>query len=134
MLKEKQHWSEAGTIKNLDRSVIGRELAAAVAEQLLKHNGKTGIWFSHRDYCGHGLIFQDRQFRLVVVHDGYATEEPVLKEWKDAVAFVDWLSKQSDFSLSGADPQQKELFTTDCFSLNNQRLTRKRLKDYVKLR
>lgn len=131
-MKERRKWSEKATIEKLNRSKIGIELASKVAKKLLKDKGRKGIWYTHRDYCGHGLISIDDNISLVEVHDGDPLDGKALLSWKSESDFISWLARQSDFSLSGADPDEKELFSEDSFGLNNQRLTAERLTEYVK--
>lgn len=112
--------------------MVGTELASSVAKRLLQGKGRHGVWYSHRDYCGHGLVSIDGNISLVEVHDGYALEGPVLLSWNSESDFTSWLARQSDYSLAGADPDEKELYTKESFALNNQRLTTERLIEYVK--
>ena len=102
-----------------------------VANRLESDREKSGLWFSHRDYCGHGLICIKDEFHLIEVHDGYAEYSDKIKSWNNKNDFCSWLAKQSDYSLSGADKNQSELYTQEAFSLNNQRLTQQRMIDYV---
>lgn len=124
-------WSSDQALSSLSREPIGRELAKKVAARLLKDADKSGLWFSHRDYCGHGLMYASGQFLLIEVHDGYADDSRSLLTWDDEDAFQVWLSNQSDYSLSGADESHAELVASSTFELNNQRLTRQRMVDYV---
>ncbi len=124
-------WTSAETLSRLSRQKFGKDLSSLVAEKLLNDGGERGLWNSHRDSCGHGLIYQDAQFQLVAVHDGHASEGKVLKTWDSSDAFVAWLEEQSDFSLSGADESEPALRPRTPSNLNNQRITLARLRDYV---
>ncbi|MBK1855333.1 hypothetical protein JO972_10215 [Verrucomicrobiaceae bacterium 5K15] len=124
-------WSDPEKIAALSRTEIGEQLAARVAAQLVADNGQAGIWQSHQSYCGHGLVFADGKICLVSVHDGDVLYGPRLLEWQQPDTFVIWLSRQSDFTLSGADRSVPELFTKSRFRRNNQRLTRAKLEHYV---
>lgn len=124
-------WSSAETIAHLSREPVGAELAEQVASKLIKDRGRRGVWYTHRDYCGHGLIFLHERICLVEYSDGFPQEGSVLKSWQSESDFAQWLGAQSDYSLSSADPEQKELFTTDPWRLNNQRITTRRLERYV---
>ncbi len=122
-------WASDQALASLSKEPIGAELATRVVEQLMGDADKRGLWFSHRDYCGHGLKHSSGQFHLIEVYDGYAHHE--LQSWGDEEAFRVWLGSQSDWSLSGADDSQPELLANSTFDLNNQRLTRQRMVDYV---
>lgn len=124
-------WSDPETLAGLSRRKVGRDLARRVVARLVERDGRYGVYNTHRDYCGHGLVFQAGRFRLVEVHDGYARDGRTLMSWDDQDSFIDWLARQTDFSLSGADPSKPELHTSDPFKLNNQRLTREQLLTYL---
>ncbi len=64
-------WSDDETIANLSRFKYGMELACRVANKLKRQCISSGMFYSHRDYCGHGLIYRDGQFILVEVYDGF---------------------------------------------------------------
>ena len=130
-MAEGSPWSSKQAIAGLSKEPIGAELAERVATKLVKDRGRKGLWHTHRDYCGHGLIFLDGRICLVEYDDGYAHEGSVLKSWQTEADFVDWLKDQSDYSLSSTDPKEKDLFTTSPFKQNNQRITRRRLERYV---
>ena len=118
-------------IKLLDHTPIGEEIATAVADKIIQDKGRDGIWYCHRDYCGHGLVYMDDCICLVEVYDGYAHEGSVLKKWDIKTEFIDWLAVQSDYSLSGSEQSERELHTINKWRLNNQRLTRARFLDYL---
>jgi hypothetical protein len=112
-------------IGKLDRDTFGKELMISVADKLEKG---FVMQYTHRDYCGHGLRFNNNKFELFV-HDDYNI---IIKmEWPSRDDFIDFFSVQSDYSLSGADKAMKELHEKDPFFLNNQRITRKRLADFT---
>lgn len=117
--------------ERLSREPIGLPLAERVTARLVKDAGRKGVWNSHRDYCGHGLIYLAPEFRLVEVHDGQAAEGRVLSVWTSDSGFSAWLAGQSDFTLSGADAREPLLHTAVPARLNNQRLTRNRLQAYA---
>ena len=124
-------WSKKTTVRSLSRKAIGESLAQRVADRLVSSKGRAWLVNVHRDYCGHGLHFADGEIRLLEVSDGWVFDAPIVKSWPKKEEFVAWLSRQSDYSLAGADPKESELFTDDRFALNNQRLTRRRLRDFV---
>lgn len=76
-------------------------------------------------------MYSSGQFHLIEVYDGYADYSRPLHSWDDENAFRAWLGNQSDYSLSGADDSQPELLANSTFDLNNQRLTKQRMVDYV---
>lgn len=127
-----QHvWASEQALASLSKASIGDELAKKVLGRLIKDADKSGLWFSHRDYCGHGLMYSSGEFHLIEVHDGYADLSRPLLTWCDQCAFQVWLGKQSDYSLSGADKSQPKLQAKSTFDLNNQRLTKQRMVDYI---
>lgn len=124
-------WSHPDRIERLSQAPVGRDLADLVATQLrLDSNKGRGLWNSHRDYCGHGLIFECDEFRLIEVRDGSGRDADVISSWESAEEFVGWLSEQSDYSLAGADPGELNLYTDSPSRLNNQRLSIARLRVY----
>lgn len=128
----KEHtWSTPDKILLLSKEPIGIRIAEQVARRLIRDDGRHGIWYTHRDYCGHGLICINGSISMVEVYDGFADEGTVLRSWDSQSDFADWLSKQSDYSLSGADNNDVVLYTTDSFFRNNQRLTLKRMLEYI---
>lgn len=98
---------------------IGKGFAQRVAQKL---KTKSDLMYSHRDYCGTGLTWDNNQFIYCHVNDGYPAE--VIRSFTDEQAFIEWLSEQSDQSLSGADERND-------FYRNNQRITQARLFDFV---
>ena len=120
--------SNSQAINNLSKNPIGVTLASAVANRL-KNN--RNIINAHRDYCGHGLDFKDGKFRLLSVHDGLIEHSDVVHEWDSEKGFIEFLARQSDWSLSGADIDEEILYTDDDFFLNNQRITKATLKETV---
>ena len=130
----KNEWASDEAIQLLSKEAIGAELAAKVAERLIKDAGNTGLYHGHRDYCGHGLICSEGRFYLVEVYDGYADPSRSILEWKNKKTFSGWLEKQSDYSLSGADRSRPELLAKSSFELNNQRLTKQRMIVYTSRR
>ncbi len=130
-MSDDTRWSSAETLSRLSRQEFGEDLSTLVAEKLRNDDGKRGLWNCHRDYCGHGLIYQDSQYRLVEVNDSSASEGKVIRAFENTGEFVAWLGRQSDFSLSGIDESEREFHSSEPFNVNNQRITRARLRDYV---
>lgn len=131
MAKSKTPWSDKKEIAALSREPIGKELAEKVSSKLVSDGGKRGIWYHHRDYCGHGLIFLNGMICLVEYSDGFIREGTTLKSWETESSFIDWLKNQNDYSLSGADLSEPEIFTSNPFTRNNQRITTHRLNRYL---
>ena len=121
-------WSTPEKIAELDRASFGRELAEAVAARLLAGHD---LYSSHRDYCGHGLVYRDGRIQLLVVHDGWPEYGDVVATWESEEEFVELLAAQSDFTCSGADLESPVFHTDNPWLLNNQRLTRSRLEGFV---
>ena len=120
----------------------GYALAEAVATAL--DRGEV-LAYGHRDYCGMGLCLQDGHYIYSQVFDGYFPTDAEWADWASWTArvsndrvhealrfatradFVDWLSRQSDDSLSGAHLQSE-------FLRANQRLDGDRLRAFAKTR
>jgi hypothetical protein len=114
---------------------VGIELAQAVATKL--EQGFV-LAFNHRDYCGMGLQYIDGVFMYAEVQDGFLPTIENLRDDQQSGAmaniqhllfytraeFIDWLASQSDHTLSGSA-------IADEFIRNNQRLTVKRLQEFV---
>ncbi len=101
----------------------GIELAQQVAKALLA--GKK-IMYTHRDYCGMGLIYENAKFQFVYVEDGYDTTPITGASFSDELQFIQFLAQQSDFTLSGEDPTSI-FFEQNDWNKNNQRLNIARL-------
>ena len=127
----KHIWSDDETIANLSRVKFGMELAHRVAIKLKTQGISSGLFYSHRDYCGHGLIYRNGQFILVEVYDGFPDQSEFLATWDSEKEFVRFLAGLSDFTCSGADATSKLFYTNDSFSLNNQRITKDWLQEYA---
>lgn len=116
-------------------AIVGLALAQAVTAQL--EQGRV-LAFNHRDYCGMGLQYIDGVFMYAEVQDGYLPTLNNLQGDRQSGAmanmqyllfytraeFIDWLASQSDHTLSGND-------IADEFMRNNQRLTIKRLQEFI---
>ena len=87
-------WSTPKEIAKLSRKTIGKELALKVADYL--ESGGT-IINNHRDYCGHGLRYEDGKFTLLQCDDYtlYLKTNPkdILEVWKSKKEFVDFFFK-----------------------------------------
>ncbi len=96
-----------------DATPYGRALAEKVADAL---DRGVSVAFSHRDYCGMGLVKAPAGYVYGTFYDGSPEPE---QTFATRDAFVTWLAAQSDARLSGrADGP---------FLWQNQRLTRARL-------
>ena len=117
-------WSQKEYLDCLSHEAIGRDISKKVAQKLRR--GKN-IYNQHRDYCGHGLTYKDSKYCFVLVHDGWLEYSDVIVSLDSEEDFVSFLSRQSDFTLSGASKLEPVFYTEDKFLLNNQRLTKKAL-------
>jgi len=107
----------------LSRKALGAELARRLWERLQKAGiGEGLIHQFHRDFCGHGLIRTEDGVILCDILDG-SYPGPPIATWATAEEFVEFLARQSDFSMSGWDPAEPVFFTEDHWYRNNQRLT-----------
>ncbi|MBF9222077.1 hypothetical protein [Hymenobacter ruricola] len=103
------------------RTPYGPELAGQVADVLLRG---ARLAHAHRDYCGMGLEYRNHEFYYGEVWDGYYVEAPkAALATRDA--FVQWLARQSDHSLSRVEE-------TDPWYWDNQTITRARLEEFVR--
>ena len=124
---------------------FGVELMAAVAERLMKegHDGwNGGLYYIHRDYCGHGLNFSTRGydqadrdesrkvFNLQVVIDGHFSGQKV-GYWERKEDFIKFWARQSDYSCSGYDKYTRLFYEHEEFIRGNQRINKNRLQEYV---
>jgi hypothetical protein len=128
-MTEESPWSAPREIARLSRRPIGRKLAEAVARRL---QAGGAIFEGHKEYCGHGLFWTKGRFLLTEVLDGGPFEGARHTLWASPEAFVAFLAAQSDYTLAGADPNVPELYAADRFYLNNQRLSRERLRAFAR--
>jgi hypothetical protein len=93
----------------------------------IKHN--------HIGYCGVGFVIMDEgilyahidEQEVYLYGDLYQHDKNycgIIKSFKTKEEFIDWLSQQSDDSLSG-----KEI--DDPWYVNNQRITKQRLESLI---
>lgn len=122
---DEYRWSQKEYLDCLNREPVGVENAKKVARIL--RSGKS-LYKQHRDYCGHGLTYRAGNYCLIVVYDGWLANSEVLTSFESEESFVLFLSRQSDFTLSGASIEEPLFYTDDKFLLNNQRLTLKILQ------
>lgn len=125
--ENKHVWSAPERIAALSKEPFGIALMQRVAERL-QNSGKS-MCYCHREYCGHGLFFEDGKFQLAEVQDG--DPRHTLSSWETVFSFIAFWSQQSDYTCSGADAAAEVFFAKDSFNLNNQRITRERLKEYA---
>lgn len=131
--------AHAVEIAAIDRTPIGKVSASAVARKLRRHAEASASGIEqlsaggeHRDYCGIGVIYEKgkQEYSIGYVHDGMFSE--ALKTFSSEGAFVEWLARQSDYSLCGASSDADHLPQERTeFGFNNQRLTRAKLEAYV---
>ena len=108
---------------------VGLEVARRVADRL--EDGDV-LANDHRDFCGMGLELFDGTFVYGRVWDGWVRRPRVADlhgdaegaEFETRRAFVEWLARQTDDSLSGADLERD-------FYRRNQRLTLARLRAFA---
>ncbi|EFC46575.1 predicted protein [Naegleria gruberi] len=111
-------WCSDERIAQLSNVEYGSEFALKVAKALV--SGKN-IVNNHRDYCGLALFYENSEYVLAYCNDG-CDFDPIEK-FASEEAFVEFLAKQSDFTLSGADKNSK-LYEESTFARNNQRINR----------
>lgn len=86
---------------------------------------------NHRDYCGHGFLFEDQKYHLISVYDGYPDKKLISFENKER--FLEWLGSKNDFKMSGCDESEEILYEKDPWMQNNQRITEKELINFIQL-
>lgn len=90
---------ETQIFNNLNSICYGEELALKISAKLIKVSIKnSGVYFSHRDYCGLGIFFDKEKFILSTVYDGY--ENDVVVTFDSKQEFIEWLSKENNQSMS----------------------------------
>lgn len=91
---------ELALYHNLDLQPYGKDLATQVAQKLLvpQYEG-WGLYHSHRDYCGLGLFFDQGNYSMGVVNDGYGPGDPVIT-FEDQQEFTTWLANENDQSMA----------------------------------
>jgi hypothetical protein len=127
--------------------LFGRELIIKLADKLwsgpngsinkphLQFHYDYGFAYRHRDYCGVGLAFVCGILKIQEVFDGYFMQGPnvkIFKEWnyEQQENFIDFMSVQSDYTLSGFD--NASIFYEDRdFFRGNQRLSLQRITAFV---
>lgn len=106
--------------KELDKTPYGIELAQQVINKLISNPGEdNGLYFFHRDYCGLGIFYVNKEFLLADVSDGWGINKTIALS-SSQTDFVDWLSQENDQSMSLYGEQ-----------FNNQTITRIRLEWYL---
>jgi hypothetical protein len=121
-------------IHNLNTHPFGKSLVEKLAEKLKETEqfGKIANDFNynHRDYCGHGLIYDHKKgFSLVEMWDGGIIE--TIKTWKNQKSFIAFFEKQSDFSCSGYEGCHPLFKTADDIYTNKKRITAQRILKFV---
>lgn len=126
---KKHPWSSPETIAKLSKEPIGESLASQV-EELLYNN--RSLMNQANDYSGYGLDHDGTSYRLFTSSDGAV--DKVVGTWKNYEDFVQFFSRQSDYSMSGADEKEPLFYTEDSFLLNNQTLTKTALETVANFR
>jgi len=116
-------------LEKLSKEPFGRDLAKKVCKKLKDNPKKYDLFNHHKEYCGHGIWFTGKYFELCQVYDGIPGS--LICRWDKSDKFTAFLALQSDYSCSGLDKTGKYFYTEDSFMQNNQRITKKRLKDYI---
>jgi len=120
--------------EKLSKKPYGKSFARSVIDKLIvkgeSSNGMAGIYHVHRDYCGMGLFYIQKIFSICYVYEGMIAPEKSIVSFQNKEQAVDFLSRQSDYTMSGYD-KTSVLKESSEFRLNNQRLTRKMLENFL---
>ncbi len=121
---EKKYKKYAWHKDSHDKTPFGIDLANKVTNHL-ENSGVFGN--GHRDYCGMGLIFADNAYYYCTVYDGYFEEH---QQFLTRNSFVEWLSKQSDYTMRLASLSETDEITDEnSFLIDNQCITREVLNN-----
>lgn len=110
---------------------FGRELAEQTTQKIRTAKRGSGMYYSHRDYCGMGIEYDTEKsvFNFGYCYDGYGIRE-VSKTFATDAELIDWLAIQSNKTLSGCFAEY-DFYESDSFKQGNQRITRAMLETYV---
>ena len=110
-----------------DTSRYGIVFASTFADALEK-KGILCAW-QHRDYCGVGFHVHEGKFVFGRVWDGFISENIIA--FRNKEKFIEWLSHQCDYSMSGDDQDDKDLYEKESFYRNNQRMYRSDMEAFI---
>jgi hypothetical protein len=119
-------WALIEVVPFLEQRPFGLALAARLAERL---RATGGMYYAHPYYCGHGLVAARGRYGLEMVEDGLPVER--LATWPDERSFIEAVAGWSDYVCSGADPDATLFRAESAFHLNNQRITRARIEEFL---
>jgi len=83
------------------------------------------------DYCGHGILHNKTSGTFQISSSDEGHVDAIIKDFANEREFVEWLAKQSDYSLGGFDKNDKDLYSDNNFIRGNQRVTRQVLEEYL---
>jgi hypothetical protein len=120
-------------MSTLSSTLVGTALANTVADRLLAGQK---LAYSHPEYCGIGLAYEDGQFVCAEVYEGQLMSEGQYQRglaqgdalefqaFPSRALFVAWLAAQSDEQFSGRH-------LPNAWAHDNQRLTLQRLQGFA---
>lgn len=117
----------------LSREAYGEGLAEWLWDEFTRLAPDNGIYHGHAYYCGIGLIRTEEGAAIHHMEDGQPLGPPRVG-WGDRESFVRYWVGQSDYGLSGADPLHPEIIAASDFELNNQRINRTCLHEFLEER
>merc|ERR1711862_146243 len=134
-------WNSEAAVNRLDLTPYGDELAVRVIERI--DNGRF-IGSVHQGYCGWalgkhrncGLYILGRNEQGDILHDAFECGTTTHKgdiTWTSKDSLLDWLSKQSDYTMSGADTSSDigRVIRGNKYLINNQTITRDVLCKFI---
>ena len=128
---EYQKESAERKVKNLSKEPFGEKLIVKLADKLEIEP----LYNHHPYYCGLGLRIFQNEYQLCAVEDGNIDENKYdysLMHWSSKRDFIEFFSKQSDFTLSRACPSIHYIYSNDYWLWANQTITEERIEDFLK--
>lgn len=118
-------------IPELSREPFGEDLPTRLWHALEDLFVSDGLYHLDYYYCGIGLMKNEGGIGLYKVYEATFEYSRQINTWSDKGSFVKYWATQSDYGLCGDDPQFPELLADHPYELNNLRLTRKQIEDFI---
>ena len=119
-------------ISGLSKQQFGKELAEKFIDTI---ENKSAYSRAHPGYCGWIAGFQKKEQKFVFTRswEGYingidGTEPDLTWNLSQKEELIDWLSQQSDYSMSGGDTDSK---IYGFGYINNQTISETKMKEFI---